>query len=465
MMGMSGGGIAAILMEDQGLFTPLFIGAAMNFIGTIFLYFCMIEADVDIHFEEEVDEDDDEAVEKINWTSFSNVIGGALLDNVGSTGLYPLTLSPLVFEIFLTDFLELGQKPIMSASEFKWIQVMVVLMVIPGAALSQPLFDRIGIPGGCVFGNMVTAVGILACMLIANIEPPTTGTLIGFVVFLYAIFPFTVLSQLSTGPMLDRLSPVERRGFAQGLNITVMNFANAVAPWLFGTFADAAGINTTLWTAIGISILAALVNLPLSFIPELKKKEHVDYQQALGLEDHELVDRALSGEWVPAKFLQDINESRLRQGLPLLVPPCHEYDEDKDRLEEIKKHAKEDFAHLRERAYIYLNELHEPETRELIIKNSKKSVPHRGEIDKSAEDIGRWFGQYIKDNGYLLDGGSPTTMKQMIMKAFPTITKDKEFTDENVDQVLLRFIAVANDYLAPPSRVGFTNAFAKSVVS
>ena len=60
-----------------------------------------------------------------------------------------------------------------------------------------------------------------------------------------------------------------------------MNVSNAVAPWILGTISDSAGIEVTLWITVGISILAAVINFPLTWTKELKKKPKVDYQKAM----------------------------------------------------------------------------------------------------------------------------------------------------------------------------------------
>lgn len=109
----------------------------------------------------------------------------------------------------------------------------------------------------------MTAILILSLLLIANIPNPNYWTFAGFVVALCVGFPFTVMSQLSTSPMLDRISPVHRRGFVQGLNMTCYNISSAIAPWLIGLLADATSTNVMLWTGIGISFGAGLVNAPL----------------------------------------------------------------------------------------------------------------------------------------------------------------------------------------------------------
>ena len=69
---------------------------------------------------------------------------------------------------------------------------------------------------------------ITIVLLHTELSAPATGGWFGvFVAILYIGFPFTVVSQLSTGPMLDTISPVNQRGYCQGLNTTVMNFGTA----------------------------------------------------------------------------------------------------------------------------------------------------------------------------------------------------------------------------------------------
>jgi len=185
MIGMTGGGIIAIFMENEGLFTPLLVGAAINAVAAIFIVFFMVDAEEKYVFHEVVDEDDLDAPERINQRVFWN---GALLDNIGSSGLFPMTLAPLAFDTFFVDLLVQGKEPIMTKVAFKWLSVMVALMVIPGAALSQPVFHRIGPAGGCVFGNAITAGGIVACILIAGISPPTRGSYAGMPLLLVELW-------------------------------------------------------------------------------------------------------------------------------------------------------------------------------------------------------------------------------------------------------------------------------------
>lgn len=49
-------------------------------------------------------------------------------------------------------------------------------------------------------------------------------------------FPFTVLSQLTTGPMLDSIAPEDKIGYVQGLNNASMNFGMAIGRCFYLVF-------------------------------------------------------------------------------------------------------------------------------------------------------------------------------------------------------------------------------------
>lgn len=180
MMGTAGGGICAILMEEQGLFAPLFIGAAINTVATIVGVFYIIEPNkmllvgtTTAGSPPEDDEDEATSPKTLDKRLLVNIVTGALFDNIGSAGLFPIIMAPLAITEFHFNFLEQGLAPIMSQTAFKWISVMVALTVIPGAGLSTVLFEKIGPAAGCVIGNVITGLVILACMMIALIEPAT----------------------------------------------------------------------------------------------------------------------------------------------------------------------------------------------------------------------------------------------------------------------------------------------------
>lgn len=130
----------------------------------------------------------------------------------------PLCLSPLALQEFYGDFVEQGEDPIMSITAYQWLSVCVALLVIPSTQLTPHSFKWIGVAGTCVFGNFCTAVVTSLLLLIGN--APSTELAFGmFVAVMYIGFPFTVFSQLTTGPMLDVIAPEDKIGYVQGLNV------------------------------------------------------------------------------------------------------------------------------------------------------------------------------------------------------------------------------------------------------
>ena len=178
MVGTAGGGVATILMEEQGLFTPLFVGAALNVFATVFAISFIIEPSHmkdALEHQKALNDDDDEndedanAPDEIDRKTMYTIILGSLLDNVGSAGLLPLAMAPLALEQFYLNFLERGENPLMTQSAFKWLSVMVALTVIPGAAFSQHVFDKIGAAGGCIAGNG-TNMSVVVFVIILGIH-------------------------------------------------------------------------------------------------------------------------------------------------------------------------------------------------------------------------------------------------------------------------------------------------------
>ena len=199
-----------------------------------------------------------------------------------------------------------------------------------------------------------------------------------------------------------------------------VDIAMALSPWVLGIVADNIGTPKTMWICVGFSLAASAINLPLTFAPELKRKEPVDYQKAMGYEDQDLVDRAMRGEWVPAKFIDDLNYSRFQQGLPFLRPPLKSYEEEKRDFKLLKRHAKADFEYHRFVMHDILNDLADPEERKKNVELLHKVRPSETERDSDAEALGTWFTEYMKDSGYFLDGGWPPVYKQMIMQVSRT---------------------------------------------
>lgn len=64
--------------------------------------------------------------------------------------------------------------------------------------------------------------------------------------------------------MLEAVFPVDKRGFCQGFDITVMNFGAALTPFLLGLVSDTLGASVAIRICVGVSFLAAAINVPLN---------------------------------------------------------------------------------------------------------------------------------------------------------------------------------------------------------
>lgn len=350
----------------------------------------------------------------------------------------------------------MGESPVLSLDGYKWMSVLVALMVIPSTFITPAVFKRIGAAGGCVFGNLVTAVVTIVLLQLGSQEP-SSGYLGAFIATMYLGFPFTVISQLSTGPMLDRIAPVEKRGYVQGLNTTVMNIGTAVAPWAIGLLADNVGTEVAIWTGVSISFLAAGINFPLVYQPGMgppAKKDHTELH-ALDWEDDEIVDKLLQGEYVPGAVLDKVNEQRFRKGLPCLLPAVGTFDDDKERLKKIKKEAADDFRYLIKRQHYYLSELaksRESGTLAEEVKNYNRAIRISPEQrDKVHQELGLWFSQYLQYAGYF-PHTDPALFKHMIVSAFPMLSEGGRLTPDNAEQYLVdleevftRYIEISDD--------------------
>jgi hypothetical protein len=351
----------------------------------------------------------------------------------------------------------------MSLVGYKWLSTLMALMIIPSAIITPEIFSKIGAAGGCVTGNIITAIVTMALLFVASDAPATSGWFAAFVAILYCGFPFTVFSQLSTGPMLDSISPVHKRGFTQGLNTSVMNFGQALTPWCLGLLSDATEISIAIWFCIGASFFAAIVNSPLLFKDRLgppKAKKPAD-GRALRGEDKDLVERALRGEYIPLAVLDDLNHERIQKGQPTLIVRYGKYADEKDKLSKLRKNAKSDFSHLIRREELFLADLNlsrEEDRIALCKMHAGISSRHSPDVIKEVDqELGEWFTDYLKDNGYMDMYTTGFATKQMIMAAFPLITHEKEWTPETLKERLLNTSRVYRKFVEIDDQVPYAN--------
>ena len=60
------------------------------------------------------------------------------------------------------DLILKGEKELLSATSHKWLSTMILIAIIPGVIVSQPIYQKIGIATGCVLGNLITGLQTIA---------------------------------------------------------------------------------------------------------------------------------------------------------------------------------------------------------------------------------------------------------------------------------------------------------------
>lgn len=441
VIGQSIGGIFAILMQNHGLFAPLWAGVAILAVALVFNIRFLIEPGR-IKIPGSIGDDTDDLIaerpEKINTHAMANILIGGFVDVAGSKALFPLCMTPLAFDTFYRDFVQNDEPPIMSLNLYKWLTVLISVLVVPSSIVAPKLFDRFGMAAVNVFGNFSTGVITVALLFIGNAKPATRGTFAAFVCTLYLSFPFSILSQLAISPMLDRLSPKERKGVVMGSFTTVLNCANAVVPWLLGLAIDVLGTTHGIWIGVGLSGAATLINLPLVFRKEFKpaprKEKKTGLFDDLALtpeEEEDYIQKALKGEHIPARVIQVINMKRLERGEKFIVNRVGTYKEDHDKLGEIVREAKKDIKVLDHNIRHFLGRLNDGSVDANVIHALNKPYPE--EMQNIHHEIGEWFGDYIKANGYI--GANPLqNLKLMIIRSV------SEFLFASYETVQFKFL-------------------------
>ena len=235
-------------------------------------------------------------------------------------------------------------------------------------------------------------------------------------------------------------------GFLIGLNNSAMNFGMAVAPWLFGILADATSTNISIWIGVGLSFLAAVINAPLMWRPEMgPSPKPLPYDDWFAQDEAaNLAEGALFEEHVPPALLFQINRKRGIINQPSTIPRIKTYAEDKEHLDALRANAIDNYRFRHDLGDQVLAELSAPNGRfdaqELsdVLNSYATSANFDPEaVSAATADVGQWIADYMKGNGYFPPTNS-LLIKQMIMSAFPPITTENKITPENIEDVLIR---------------------------
>lgn len=452
-IGSTGGGLIAIMMQGVGLFEPLLVSAAISLTAGLVCQVLLFEPEKNLYKKSDgdlgKDKEKEQAPTTLDHCAMYNILAGAIVDNLGSSGILPICLSPIMFNTYYADFANQGLAPILSTDGYQWIYVCLLVTVFPGSILASYGFSKAGPALTAVVTNVLTAVTAVVLLHIA-LAPPSTITLGIYVTIIYVSYPMSIASQLSTGPMLDRISPIDKRGLLQGFNVLIGNLIGGVGPFMYGLIYDAAGSSATLYTSAGISVLAGVINFPLVFYPAFgvpAKVESEEVGSAAETEDESaIIERAMRGEWVPSALLHEINRARVMEGQPLVHARYGTYDKAAKETAPTRDIVIEEMLTAKNTLIGAINEIQEQGPHALVEgilqSEAAKDPTVSAEIE---EECGRWFKDYMINNGYNVRV-SPILYKYMIQCAFPPIGQ-KLPTTETVEQRFLNMVRLLNRFV------------------
>jgi hypothetical protein len=155
--------------------------------------------------------------ETLNKRLLYTIVFGSMMDQLGSAG--PAIMFQIVFYTeYYVDFLFAGVEPVISATEFRWIETMVLVTFFVTVGLSTPMQKQFGPAGTCVGANLVTAAFCGTLYWMATGPAPSDSWLVGFVFTFYSSNALTTLSLITTIPMIDAIAPKADKLEAQALN-------------------------------------------------------------------------------------------------------------------------------------------------------------------------------------------------------------------------------------------------------
>ena len=272
-----------------------------------------------------------------------------------------------------------------------------------------------------------------------------------FDTYLCSVMPVSLISSLccgifTTGPLLDRLAPPDKKSFAQGFNSAIYDFTNGTAPIVLGWISDQYGSTIALWVCVGFSVLAVLAGLPMLFHPRLSKPiTEKDDDETISIDEAEVQSRLENGDYVFIEDQYKVNRLRGDNGQPFLKAQVGKYDH--NRLAEFSQMSKKDLKFLSQMCEMRLASIHNiPEAKKAYVSGHRANRPNEESIAAMKKEIGEWLTDYLHCNGYLLGLENPQILKSIFIKSFPTIVEETELTEENVEQVLIKLSRIFNDY-------------------
>jgi MFS family permease len=411
MLGMTFGGILAMVLANMSIFFPLLPMAALNLIALANLRKNMVDVrqpeskkkkkkkkeedgdgggddDSDAKPGEEKEKKETPLDNKVMW----HVILGAFVDNLGSTGC-SMALSPVLVTAFMAHPLKKLAAPL-SATGYQAVAVCTSFSIIFGIKAAMPTFKKYGTAGGCVVGNIFT--GLVLLILVQVAKPALDNPLgddhamyCGIYLAVYFIgFPLTVISQISTGPMLSAIAPPSKRGYVQGMNSAVMQIGMSLGSLGVAQLGASKGIETMMYTCVGLSAVAAMVNFPLTKHPKMgpppKKAPPAAEEGAKG-----------KPHWVSAESVHEMNMAALAKGETLPYVPYGSFEDDKADLDTLEVRAHSDFQFMEATYAKLLSQCQDPAQGAELVKGFNLARTSAENQAKAKAELGQWFSEYL----------------------------------------------------------------------
>ena len=146
--------------------------------------------------------------------------------------------------------------------------------------------------------------------------------------------------------------------------------------------------------------------------------------------------------WISAESQHELNMKAMAETGKLPYHRGSSYDDDKNYLDTLGIRAHSDFKHIQNIYAKLYSEIQDPAACEKYVAgfNSARTSPENQK--QAREDLGKWFTDYLEDNGYWAEN-QQTMYKQMIVSAFPPLVKKGEpVTVDNFENLILRFIKI-----------------------
>jgi len=443
------GGLLTVVFADY-LFLPLVPSAALSLLAFGLAYRFVLDPGKinESCFRGDSSDKPPEKIHTIHTPTMVNIVIGSLSDCIGSNGLTAFAFAPVLWKTWYLDFVEEEQNPIMSENEYRLLYALLGIAAVPGVIASVSLFQKFGIPLVCVIANLLTGIIIIVIIVIAQFDP-TKGTYIAYICVIYVSFPLTVISNFTTGPMLDRITPFEKKGFIQGVNAGIFEASNAVASLALGILSDR-NMFAGMWVCVGFSFFAVFANIPLICNPRLRDRNgnDDDSDEAITLTDDEELQKRLNNvEYVPLRNIYEANLIRAKKGEPLLRSRFGTYS--RSDLYKYKELGEEDLKYLKEVLERRLNALsNAPEEEKLrYVETLSATSPNEDEVVEAKKEMGEWACDYFEDNGYFLGTGNPQILKGIFMKFFPRINDGPQLSVEGVEEHLITLTRLINDQI------------------